>query len=199
VAAEKEDRLGMYEKPTREDLLRNIDLQVLHKSRRRALEERGRVQDEFTRAGAFDSTRRLVVTADAVDKVHQEYMAEAVKILHEFAQAGTGTSQELSAWTRPHLDVMNGNLLGVVDAPPTSFKTIREQLAAQYRAVFQQRLDATLRDFEVGFAGGRNVRPPAPATPPAAQPLWIWRLTFWGSGINLEEAWRRFKGRRLRR
>jgi hypothetical protein len=63
---------------------------------------------------------------------------------------------------------MGNSVLG--ELPPAGSPQVQQQVRHQYVAVFDQRLDGMLRDFEIGFTGGRNVALPVAQQPETSGP-----------------------------
>lgn len=55
-------------------------------------------------------------------------------------------------WARPHLENLSNAVLGGI--PPNGFPDDHQRITRQYQAVFQQRVDGTLREVEIGFVRG---------------------------------------------
>jgi hypothetical protein len=64
------------------------------------------------------------------------------------------TPAEIALIARPHLASIGNSVLGQL--PSAGFPAVHQKIRQQYEAVFAQRLEGALRDFEIGFANGRN-------------------------------------------
>lgn len=141
----------MFEQPTKGDIDRTLST-LMHEARHRLIARRNEATAEATKAGALQSTRLIVVVAEAADKIHIEAMQQATSMLHNFAQRMGISPSQITEWARPHLENLGNALLGIV--PPCGFPEERKRIVAQYEAQFNQRLTGMLRDVEIGFLKG---------------------------------------------
>lgn len=107
---------------------------------------------EATKAGALQSTRLIIVVAEAAEKIHVEVMQQVTSMLREFVQRMDIAPSQITEWARPHLENLGNTLLGVV--PQCGIPNEQKRIAAQYQAQFDQRLTGALRDVEIGFVKG---------------------------------------------
>jgi hypothetical protein len=189
----------MYATPTKSDLDRNLST-ILHDAHHKAQAEKARLTSEFAARGMVLSTPLIGAVVGALDKIHKEALEGASPMLRDFAERMSMSLPEIAAIARYHLQNMGNTVLGQL--PPAGFPREHQRVRNQYRAVFEQRLEGTLRDFEIGFAGGRSqVR--APAEPPwqpgvaerKDEEVVTLRPGLWGVSVNLKELWRRARAR----
>jgi hypothetical protein len=124
----------------------------MHESRHKLMEEQGRIVTEAAARGMLQSSRVIVLAADAADKIHAGAMKEATLMLRDFVERIGLEPTAITGWARPHLENLNNSVLGVIR--PNGFLADHQRIVAQYRAVFQQRIDGLLRDVEIGFVRG---------------------------------------------
>jgi hypothetical protein len=142
----------VYARPVKADLDRNLST-IFHTAHHRARDEQNRLISEFTRHGM--STGLIWAVMRAVDTIHQEAVSTAMPVLCDFAKRMQHPSSEIATLARPHLENLNNTLLAGL--PQAGFPDEWRRVQTQYSAVFKQRLDGALRDFEIGFIGGRSV------------------------------------------
>ena len=140
-----------FEKPTDGDIGRALST-LMHKARHRLIERRNAATSEATKAGAGQSSRLIIVVAEAAEKIHIEAMQQATSMLRDFVQRMGVAPSRVTELARPHLENLGNSLLGVV--PPCGFPTEHKRIVAQYHAQFSQRLTGALRDVEIGFIKG---------------------------------------------
>jgi predicted nucleotide-binding protein len=141
----------MFEQPAKNDIDTALSV-LMHEARRQTLDEKNRITSEAIKHGALQSNRVIVAVVDAADKVHNASMTQAKQILIDFVQRMERPATEITAWARPHLENLSNTVLGVV--PPNGFPDDHQRIINQYRAVFQQRVDITLRGVEIGYVRG---------------------------------------------
>jgi hypothetical protein len=140
-----------FERPIKGDLDRSLSL-LMHDTRHKAMEECNRIKSDAIKAGALQSNRVIVTVAKAADRLHHDAMKQATPMLLDFIERMQLPPAEVTGWARPHLENLGNTLLGSI--PPNGFLNDHQRIVAQYRAVFQQRLDDVLRDVEIGFVKG---------------------------------------------
>jgi hypothetical protein len=187
----------MYEQPTKQDLDRNLSA-VLHAARHRARDEKGRLVALHASRGTLESSMFVSDIVQCADKAHIESVQQAMNILHEFGGRMNVPAHEIVASVKPHLDnIATTLLLGTISPQGPAHSMVLDAMQrarVQYEAVFKQRIEGALRDFEIGFIDGRDIRPGAsPARAPTKEiislkPGWL------GFSIDLKEIWRRFRG-----
>lgn len=141
----------MYEPPTKADLARNLST-IMHSAHQKARAEKGRLKSEFAARGMAQSTSLIGATVGVLNTIHQDAIAEAMLIIHDFAERMHSPAKEICTLARPHLENLGNSVLG--ELPPAGFPVEHQRIRAQYALVFQQRLDGALRDVEIGFAKG---------------------------------------------
>jgi hypothetical protein len=109
---------------------------------------------EAAQAGTLQGNRVIVTVAVFADQVHDAAVKQAMPILLDFIERMQLPPAEITEWARPHLENLGNSLLGLI--PPNNFPADHKRIVAQYRAVFQQRLDGVLRDVEIGFVKGEG-------------------------------------------
>ena len=141
----------MFERPTGGDIDRALSA-LMHEARDRLLARRNEAMAEATKAGALQSTRLIILVAEAAKKVHVEVMQQATSMLREFVQRMGIAPSQITEWARPHLENLGSTLLEIV--PPCGFPGEQKRIVAEYQAQFDQRLTGALRDVEIGFVKG---------------------------------------------
>jgi pimeloyl-ACP methyl ester carboxylesterase len=152
----------MFAKPTKADLDRNLST-ILHDAHQKARAERGRLTSEFAARGLVSSGALISSVARVLDDIHKEALERASPMLIDFADRMQITLAQIVVIARPHLQNMGNSVLG--ELPPAGIPAAHQQIFRQYQAIFEQRLEGALRDFEIGFRGGRN-QVPVSVTPP---------------------------------
>jgi len=162
----------MFEQPAKNDIDTALSL-LMHEARRQTLNERNRITSEAIKHGALQSNRVIVAVVDEADKIHNASLTQAKQILIDFTQRMAKPATEITAWARPHLENLSNAVLGVV--PPNGFPADHQRIINQYRAVFQQRVDITLRSVEIGYVKGmgfpatiEKIPPSGPISRPSA-------------------------------
>lgn len=152
----------MFATPTKADLDRNLS-SILHDAHQKARAEKIRLTSEFAGRGLVSSGALISTVAGVLDGLHKEALERASPMLRDFADRMQITLAQIAVIARPHLQNMGNSVLG--ELPPAGLPAVHQQICRKYQAIFDQRLERTLRDFEIGFSGGRSqVRPPV--TPP---------------------------------
>lgn len=189
----------MYATPTKADLDRNLST-ILRDAHQKARTGKLCLTSEFVARGMGRSTSLIGAVAGLLDGLHREALERASPMLRDFAERMQIAPPGISAIARSHLKNMGNAVLG--ELPPAGFPTVHQQFRRQYQAIFDQRLEGALRDFEIGFAGGRNQLPKAPedqipsvAPKDKAEELFNLKPGLWGMSINLKEALRRVRNR----
>ena len=141
----------MFEQPTKADIERALS-SLLLEARHRLAERSNEDMADATKAGALQSTRLIIVIAEAAQKIHAEVMQQATSMLRDFAQRMDIAPSQITEWARPHLENLGSTLLQLV--PQCGFPNEQNRIVAQYQAQFDQRLANALRDFEIGFVEG---------------------------------------------
>lgn len=176
----------VYRQPSREDLARNLSA-VHHSAHHKARKEKGRLVTTHAARGILDSSMFVSAVVEYVDSVHAESVTRAMNVVNEFAGPLDAPAGEIGGWARPHLENISNTLLGLMMPQGQQSVTGRHfaESRDRYRAVFQQRVDNALRGFEVGFIGGRSIRPAASRSIPDLLQL---RPGIWGMSLDLKEA-----------
>ncbi len=141
----------MFERPQKKDIDHALS-NLMHEARRQTLDEKNRIFSEAILAGALQSSRVVVIVADAADKIHAATMKRAGQTLRDFIERMEIPATEIAAWSRPHLENLSNSVLAVI--PPNGFPTDHQRITNQYQAIFQQRVDSSLRDVEIGYVKG---------------------------------------------
>jgi nucleoside phosphorylase len=140
-----------FEQPTKADLDRVLSL-LMHEARDKLLDQHSRITSDAVKAGSLQGNRVIITAAKAADTIHLEAMNEARSVLFDFIQRMQLDPAKVTSWARPHLENLGNSLLGCL--PSNDFPLDHQRIRAQYQAVFQQRLNGTLRDVEIGFVKG---------------------------------------------
>src|SRR5436309_1380221 len=141
----------MFEQPTKGDIDRALST-LMREARHRLAARRNEAMAEATKAGALQSTRLIIVVAEAAEKIHVEVMQQLTSMLREFVQRMDIAPSQIMEWARPHLENLGSTLLGEV--PQCGFPNDQKRIVAQYQAQFDQRLTGALRDVDIGFVKG---------------------------------------------
>jgi hypothetical protein len=141
----------LFERPAKKDIDYSLSM-LMHETRRQVKEERGKIVSQATLAGAMQSSRVIVLVADAADKIHAASLNKVQLMLRDFVERMERPATEITAWARPHLENLNNCVLGEI--PQKGFPTDHHRVIAQYQAVFQQRIDGALREVEIGYIKG---------------------------------------------
>lgn len=144
----------MFDTPQKNDLDRNLSA-ILHSSHRAAHEQIKALTFEFSRKGTLQSSAFFASAANIVRRLHEDAMEQSVQFLRDFLERTEVSPLEIVGWAKPHLINMGNTLLGRI--PPMGMPSEQQRIVHQYRADFEQRLDGALRDFQIGFIGGRSV------------------------------------------
>lgn len=157
----------MYATPTKGDLDRNLST-ILHDAHHKAQAEKGRLTAEFAARGLALSGPLISAAVSSLDAIHKEALDRASPMLRDFAERMQVSPSEIAAIARPHLQNMGNSVIGQL--PPAGLPDLHQRVRSQYQVVFEQRLQGMLRDFEIGFEGGRTqVRGPmTPSSQPSA-------------------------------
>ncbi len=202
----------MYQSPTIFDFERNLDM-LIHSGEHQARAAAVNVKSHHASRGLSDSTTVITMYINNAFEIHHDVIRRAMEIIADFRSRNAELSPGgLAVTSRHRLDGFGTFLLTTI--PRTSFTQEAQRFRTQYTNVFRQRLDAALRDIQIGFIGGRKIAtataapPPIDAAPPAIAAetkttltdVVILRPTFMGMGLDLTKAWDwvRQKGRRLR-
>ena len=187
----------MYERPTKGDLDRNLSM-IFHAAHHKARAECARLKSDFAVRGmSLKSTSLIGVVVGSVDTIHKEALPQAMRVVLDFAERMPVAPKQIVPWARPHLENLGNTLLAQI--PPAGCPAEWQRITAQYRLVFQQRLDGALRDIEIGLIEGRSLAAtdsgsaPAPSPPPSKELVSV-KPGLWGVSIDLKELWRRFMG-----
>jgi hypothetical protein len=103
----------MFERPAKGDIDRARST-PMHAAPRRLLERRNELTAEATKAGALQSTRLIIIVAEAAEKIHIEIMQQATVMLRDFTQRIVVGPTQVTEWARPHLLNIGNSLLGVI-------------------------------------------------------------------------------------
>jgi hypothetical protein len=120
--------------------------------------EMNRIMGEAAQAGTLKGNRVIVTIGSFADQIHDASIKQAIPILLDFIERMLLPPSEITEGARPHLENLGSSLLGII--PPNNFPDDHKRIVAQYRAVFQQRLDGMLRDVEIGFEKGAGFARP---------------------------------------
>jgi predicted nucleotide-binding protein len=141
----------MFEQPIKGDIDRTLSA-MTHEARQRLMIEKNRIMAEAAMAGTIESNRIIVTVASFADQNHDASMKQATPLLLAFIERLQLPPAEMTSWARPQLENLGNALLGEI--PSHGFPADHKRIVAQYRAVFQERLDGVLRDIEIGFVEG---------------------------------------------
>lgn len=144
----------MYSTPTKGDLDRNLS-SILHDAHHQAQAERERLTAELAARGLAVSGALIRSVVKSLDDIHRGALHHAAPMLRDFAERMQVPPSEIVLIARPHLENMGNSVLS--ELPSAGSPGARQKVHRQYQAVFSQRLDGALRDFEIGFSGGRNI------------------------------------------
>jgi len=177
----------MYELPTKGDLDRNL-WKIIHSARRKARAECARLRvDQAARGMSLNNISILNAAVGIIDPIHEDALAQAMPVVSDFVERMQVAPKQIIAWARYPLE--NLGLMLLTQIPQAGFPTEHQRVSAQYRLVFQQRLDGSLRDIEIGFIGGRALTSMAVGRPAVSSPKELVSLKpgLWGCSIDLRE------------
>jgi hypothetical protein len=180
---------SLYENPTVEDFDRALHILAADKLE---LMLRARIEvqsDCILNAGGLSHSRYPLTTADRYDHLSRAFIAEAVERAAAYV-GKLGTPKEVADWLRPHAERLKDRAMEEIPKE----MNMQAQLQAKYRAAFTTRLDAALRDLEIGIVNGRTMAPAAPSTPKSTDIVQL-KPGLWGVNIDLLELWRRYRAR----
>ena len=142
--------MSSFKQPVKGDLDQALSL-LMHEARQKMAAEAGRIKVEMAANGLVESTAAISKGIGMADLIHKDLMKRAGKTLIEFAEQMQGTPlEDFVGWARPHLDNISNVLLGHI--PPSNLFGHRDKAIAQYQAAFKQRVEATLRNAEIGYS-----------------------------------------------
>lgn len=144
----------MYATPTKADIDRNLSV-ISHEARHQAIEKKGQLTSELAARGLALSGSLIKTVISSFDSIHRQALDRAASVLRDFTERMEMPPPEIAQIARPHLQNMGNSILG--ELPSAGSPKAQQQVRSQYQAVFEQRLEDMLRDFEIGFANGRNV------------------------------------------
>ena len=178
-----------YDTPTKSDIDRMLSLIGLD-ARHDAEAEIDRLIALFASRGLLNSGGLISAMIKALDAKHRTAMNRARDALHDLAARMPDTPSQIAAIARPHLCNLGSSI--VVLALRAGHGDEGQRVVAQYRVVFDQRVDHTLRDFEIGFARSRE-QPPSASAASTPKDLVEIKPEIWGVKLDLVEAWRRLR------
>jgi hypothetical protein len=185
----------MFEFPTKGDLDRNL-WSIIHPARRKARDECARLKVDLANRGmSLKNISLISAVVRNVDTIHQDTLAQAMPVILDFIERMQVAPKQVISWARYPLENLGVMLLTQI--PQAGFPAEHQRVTAQYRLVFQQRLDGALLDLEIGFIGGRSHAPsgsdrPLPSLPPRKELVSI-KPSIWGFSIDLKELERRVR------
>jgi hypothetical protein len=119
------------------------------------------VQDTFIKAGGLSHSRYPVTTADAYDKLHAEFVAQAMDLIASYI-GRLAAPKQLAEWARPHLEWLTNSALNEI---PEAMG-VKSALQQKYRPLLEERVDGALRDLAIGMVNGKVVQGVTPASLP---------------------------------
>ena len=149
----------MFEQPRKGDIDYALST-LMHDALRQIAEQRNSIKSDASKHGALNSSRVLVMIADAADNAHAGSVAQAKQVLVDFVPRVGQPATVVTAWARPHLENLSNAVL--TEIPAHGFPDDHKRLTDRYRAVFQQRIDGALRDVEIGYVKGAGFSTAAP-------------------------------------
>ena len=190
----------MYQPPTIFDFQRNLDI-LIHGGQRDARAAAAHVKSDHAARGLRDSTTIITMAIGKFDEIHQDIIQRVMQLIADFSSQNAELLPGMLAGTaRDRLDGFGTFLLTTV--PPTSFVQEAQRFCGRYTHVFRQRLDAALRDIQIGFIGGRKIVTTAAVPPPAAEASTVTlsdavtlKPGFMGMNIDLLKAWNWAQGK----
>ena len=112
------------------------------------------VQSDFTKHGAYGSSRMPLSMEQSVTPIHEALLTNAMRLVAEFSKSTGISVAELIEMARPPLAAFTSE---VIDRIATAAGRMNSSLPSfQARERFDQRTDSTLKDVEVGFIYGRS-------------------------------------------
>jgi predicted nucleotide-binding protein len=141
----------MFEQPAKKDIDYALSM-LMHEARRQVADKKNEITSDAIKHGALRGNRVIITVADAADKVHLASIIQVKQILLDFIKRMDKSATEITAWARPHLQNLSDTLLAGI--PPNGFANDHQRVIAQYQAVFNQRVEGTLREVEIGYVRG---------------------------------------------
>lgn len=173
---------GGFDAPTQADFDRALD-QLARDKLQEVLVALNEVQAIFIKAGGLQSTRYPVTAADRFDQVYRGFLIEAAERAAIYV-GRLGDPRLLASYLRPHLEWLRDRTL---DQIPEAMNT-QVPLYNRYKNELTPRLEAVLRDLELGIVNGRVL-------PSSSDEIFQLKPSMWGLSINLKALWRRIAGR----
>jgi hypothetical protein len=174
---------GGFDEPTRADFDQAMD-QLAHDKLEQMMIALREVGDIFIRAGGVASTRYAVTGAQGLDRLFRELLVEAAERTALYV-GRLGDPRLLATYLRPHLEWLRDRAL---DQIPEAMNT-QTALYNHYKAEMTPRLNAVLRDLEIGVVNGRMIAR-------NSDEIFQLKPALWGISINLWALWRAITGRR---
>jgi hypothetical protein len=141
----------IFERPAKRDIDHALSI-LMHEARRGVMDQASRVTSESIQRGALKNRQVALIVAEAADKIHADSMKQARQVLLDFIERIQAPATQITGWARPHLDNLSNSVLGAI--PPFGFPADHQRVTKQYKAIFQQRVDGTLRNVEIGYIRG---------------------------------------------
>jgi hypothetical protein len=185
------DKPEPYRTPAISDFQRNLDA-IIRNGEQEAATSARKIQSGLAARGLAISGLAIKAPAENAKRIHGETLNGCMNLIDEFTRGGRPSQKTLAETARPRLDILAEILLTTV-ADSGAMK-VAQQVRVQYAADFQQRLDAALKDIEIGFIDGRRITAPSGDDPPKLGEAMILKPTFMGMGVDIPKAWKWVQG-----
>jgi hypothetical protein len=127
---------------------------MVGRSKTDALMACAQVQSEFTKHGAYTSSRLPISMERSINLIHETLLTNAMRLVVEFSENSGIPVPDLIGASRPRLTEFSGEIADhIAKAGGT---TTSSQSFSHMRERFTQRTENALRDVEIGFIQGRN-------------------------------------------
>jgi len=113
------------------------------------------VQSEFTKHGAYHSSRLPLAMEQAVVPIHETLLANAMNLLIDFSESSGISVPQLVAIGRPPLSDFTAGVASYIST--TAGSTSRSESRRQIGERFGRRTENALSDVEIGYIQGKSV------------------------------------------
>lgn len=175
--------VGGFDDPTQIDFDRALS-QVARDKLEQMMRARLEIAEMFIKAGGLNAGRYPVTVADRFDQLFREFLVEAADRAAIYI-GRLGDPRLLSGYLRPHLELLRDRAL---DQIPEEMN-MKTTLYNKYKAELTPRLDAVLRDLEIGMVNGRVIAR-------SSDEIFQLKPQIWGFSVNLKALWRAVTGKR---
>lgn len=179
---------GGFDEPTRADFDRALS-QLAHDQLEAMMRAKLEVTDIFIKAGGLQASRFPVTVADRFDQIYRAFLVTAADRAAIYV-GRLGDPRLLATYLRPHLEWLRDRGL---DQIPEELN-MKTELYNKYKASLTPRLEAVLRDLEIGVVNGKTI-----AASAGADEIFQLKPGAWGFNVNLKALWRAVSGWRKKK